>query len=89
MRVQQANGPELHFFVGGGILEVQPHLVTVLADTAIRGEEADLASAEEAKQRAEAALAGAASEMDVAKAQADLTEAAARYEFVRKLKKSS
>ena len=89
VRVQQADGPELHFFVGGGILEVQPHLVTVLADTAIRGEEADLASAEEAKQRAEAALAGAASEMDVAKAQADLTEAAARYEFVRKLKKSS
>ena len=86
VRVQKADGSELPFFVGGGILEVQPHLVTVLADTAMRGEDADEASAAAAKQQAEANLAGAKSEMDLAKAQAEVVEAAARVEFVKKLK---
>ena len=86
VRVKTPDGEELQFFVGGGILEVQPHLVTVLADTAIRSEDADLAAAEEAKRRAEEALKGAATETDLARAQAELAEASARYEFVRKLK---
>jgi F-type H+-transporting ATPase subunit epsilon len=86
VRVQLADGSELPFFVGGGILEVQPHLVTVLADTALRGEDADEAAASAAKQEAEAKLAGAKSEMDLAKAQAEVVEAAARLEFVKKLK---
>ena len=66
---------------------MQPHLVTVLADTAIRGEDADMEAAEAAKLRAEEALKGASSETDLAKAQAELTEAAARFEFVKKLNK--
>ncbi|HEY0973377.1 MAG TPA: F0F1 ATP synthase subunit epsilon [Solimonas sp.] len=89
VRVQQAGGEELSFFVGGGILEVQPHLVSILADTALRGEQADEAAAAQAKADAEAKLAGAASEMDVKKAQAELVEAAARLEFVQKIKKAS
>ena len=86
VRVQKADGSELPFFVGGGILEVQPHLVTVLADTAMRGEDADMAAAAEAKASAEAKLAGAKTEMDMAQAQQELVEAAARLEFVKKLK---
>lgn len=80
---------ELAFFVGGGILEIQPHLVTVLADTALRGTEADEASATRAKADAEAKLAGATSEMDIKKAQAELVEAAARMEFVKKFSKTT
>jgi len=86
VRVQLADGTELPFFVGGGILEVQPHLVTVLADTALRGEDADEAAATASKQEAEAKLAGAKTEMDLAKAQAEVVEAAARLEFVKKLR---
>ena len=89
VRVQQPNGEELSFFVGGGILEVQPHLVSILADTALREKDADEAAALKAKQEAEARLAGAKTEMDLKKAQADLIEAAARMEFVQKLKKTT
>lgn len=87
VRVKTPEGTELPFFVGGGILEVQPHIVTVLADTALRGEDADEAAAARAKQEAEAKLAGATSEIDLAKAQTELVEAAARLEFVQKLKR--
>jgi F-type H+-transporting ATPase subunit epsilon len=86
VRVQQASGEELSFFVGGGILEVQPHLVTVLADTALRAKDADEAAAAKAKQDAEEKLGQAKSDMDVARAQAELVEAAARLQFVKKLK---
>lgn len=89
LRVQQASGEELSFFVGGGILEVQPHLVTVLADTALRAKDADENAALAAKKAAEEKLAGAKSEMDLKKAQSDLVEAAARYEYVQHLKKTS
>jgi F-type H+-transporting ATPase subunit epsilon len=86
VRVKTPDGEELRFFVGGGILEVQPKLVTILADTALRAKDADEAAAAEAKRQAESALAGAKTEMDLAKAQASLVEAAARLEFVKKLK---
>jgi F-type H+-transporting ATPase subunit epsilon len=89
VRVKTPEGEELKFFVGGGILEVQPHLVTVLADTALRAKDADEAGALKAKQDAEAALAGAKTEMDLAKAQALVIEAAARMEFIKKLKDTS
>jgi F-type H+-transporting ATPase subunit epsilon len=89
VRVQPPEGEELSFFVGGGILEVQPHLVTVLADTALRAKDADEAAAVKAKQAAEEKLAGARSDMDLARAQAELVEAAARLEFVRKLKNTT
>jgi F-type H+-transporting ATPase subunit epsilon len=89
VRVQPPDGEELAFFVGGGILEVQPHLVTVLADTALRAKDADEAAAAKAKQAAEEKLAGAKSDMDLARAQAELAEAAARLEFVKKLKNTT
>jgi F-type H+-transporting ATPase subunit epsilon len=86
VRVKTPDGAELEFFVGGGILEVQPHLVTVLADTALRAKDADEAKALEAKKQAEAALAGAKDEVDQKAAQAILAVAAARLEFIKKLK---
>jgi len=86
VRVKTPAGEELQIFVSGGILEVQPHLVTVLADTALRAKDADEASALRAKQDAESRLAGAKSETDLAKAQQEMVEASARLEFVRKLK---
>lgn len=86
VRVKTPDGQELPFFVGGGILEIQPYLVTVLADTALRAKDADEASALKAKQDAEEKLAGAKSEIDLARAQAELIEAAARLDFVKKLK---
>ncbi|NKF20764.1 F0F1 ATP synthase subunit epsilon [Solimonas marina] len=89
VRVQTLDGQMLPFFVGGGILEVQPHLVTVLADTALRPQDADESAAQAAKAEAEQRLAGASTETDLAKAQAELVEAAARLEFVRKLRAPS
>ncbi|QHS10389.1 F0F1 ATP synthase subunit epsilon [Sinimarinibacterium sp. NLF-5-8] len=88
VRVKQENGPELEFFVGGGILEVQPHLVTVMTDTALRAKDADEAAALAAKQQAEEKLAHAKSDIDLAKAQSELIEAAARLSFVQKLRKT-
>ena len=85
LRVQTPEGQMLEFFVGGGILEVQPKLVTVLADTALRAKDADANAAVKAKADAEAKLAGAKTEMDRKLAQQELVEAAARYEFVQKL----
>jgi F-type H+-transporting ATPase subunit epsilon len=85
VRVKGADGEEQQFFVSGGLLEVQPQLVTILADTALRARDADEAAAQRAKQDAEERLANAKSETDFARAQAELIEAAARLEFVRKL----
>lgn len=85
LRVQTPEGEILQFFVGGGILEVQPKLVTVLADTALRAKDADATAAAKAKAEAEAKLAGARTEMDRKLAQQELIEAAARYEFVKSL----
>ena len=86
MRVETPEGEQLRFFVGGGVLEVQPDRITVLADTALRGEDADEAAAAEAKKAAEKAMEGASEESDLARAQAERAEATARLEFVRKLK---
>jgi len=66
------------FYVSGGILEVQPHVVTVLSDTALRAKDIDESQAQEAKKRAEDALADKNSDIDYATAQARLAEAAAR-----------
>ena len=87
VRVQTESGEELAFFVGGGILEVQPHLVTVLADTAMRAKDVDEASAAQAKQRAEEAMSNAKSDMDLARAQAEMIQAAALVQFLEKIKK--
>ena len=85
LRVQTPSGEMLQFFVGGGILEVQPTVVTVLADTALREKDADADAAAKAKADAEAKLAGAKTEMDRKLAMLELVEAAARYEFVKSL----
>ncbi|MDY0072287.1 MAG: F0F1 ATP synthase subunit epsilon [Thauera sp.] len=74
-------------FVAGGLLEVQPGLVTVLADTAIRGKDLDEAKALEAKRKAEDALANQAARLDYAKAQAELMEAVAQLAAIQRLRK--
>jgi F-type H+-transporting ATPase subunit epsilon len=89
VRVKDESGQEHAFFVGGGILEVQPHLVTVLADTAIRAKDVDEAAAQKAKQRAEEALGKAKSDIDLARAQAELVQAAALVQFMEKIKKAT
>ena len=86
VRVQDEDGKEQSFYITGGLLEVQPHLVTVLADTALRGDQLDEAAALAAQQDAEEALKGASEETDVARAQAELAEARARYRAAQKLK---
>jgi len=86
VRLQTATG-EQNIFVGGGIMEVQPKLVTVLADSAMRAENADVALAEAAKKRAEEMLANAKKDIDLAEAQKELVEAAARLKFVQDLQK--
>ena len=77
---------ELFFYVTGGLLEVQPHLVTVLADSALHGEELDEQAADEARKAAEEALRGATRKEDIQHAQEQLIEAAARYRAVQKFK---
>ena len=74
-------------FVAGGLLEVQPGLVTVLADTAIRGADLDQAKAQEAKRRAEEALVNRSAAMDYARAQAELSEAIAQLSAIERLRK--
>lgn len=75
-----------YIYVTGGILEVQPHMVTILADSATRSDELDEEAALEAKNQAEKALQGADKKEDLEQAQAQLVEAAARYSAVKKLK---
>ena len=87
VRLDMGDGKEEFFFISGGILEVQPHLVTVLSDTAIRADDLDEAAALEAKKRAEEALADQKSELDVAKAQAELASAAAQIAAIKKIRK--
>ena len=86
VRVQVPDGEEQFFYVTGGILEVQPHLVTILADSAMHAESLDEAAALEAKQAAEEALAGGSQEIDLQRAQQELAEAEARYRAAKRLK---
>jgi F-type H+-transporting ATPase subunit epsilon len=89
LRVKEPNeAEETLIFVSGGILEVQPGVITVLADTAIRGHDLDEASVLEAKRLAEEAMRDKSSEMDYAKAQSELIEAAAQLRAIQKLRKS-
>ena len=75
------------FFISGGVLEVQPNIVTVLADTAIRGEDLDEAKAAESKKRAEEALADKSENIDAAKALSELAQAAAQLKMIESLRK--
>ena len=87
IRLDVGDGKEVFFFISGGILEVQPHLVTVLSDTAIRADDLDEAAALEAKKRAEDALVDQKSDLDVATAKAELAAAAAQIASIKKMRK--
>ena len=79
---------EIDIYVSGGIMEVQPHVVTIMADTALRAEELDEASAQKAKEEAEAALAGQKpGEIDYTAVQAQLAEASAQLQLIKKLRR--
>ena len=86
VRVEDQHGDQESFYISGGILEIQPHVVTVLSDTAVRADDLDDAAAIEAKQRAEEALQDHNSDMDYAKAKAELAEAAAMIETIKKVR---
>lgn len=86
VRVTEEGGKEETFYVSGGMLEVQPHVVTILSDTALRAKDLDEAAAKEAKARAEEALKEAKGEIDYARAQAELTEATAQLHMLNRLR---
>ncbi len=88
VRVKRAMSEEEELvYVSGGILEVQPDVVTVLADSAIRGEDLDEAKAIEAKQRAEEAMKDRSAAIEFARAEAELAEAIAQLAAIQKLRK--
>ena len=88
VRIDPGQGkPMEHFYVSGGIIEVQPFRVTVMADTGIRASDLDEAAAKEAKRRAEEALANKSGQMEIARAQAELAEAVAQLQTIEKLRK--
>ncbi|MGB0712042.1 MAG: F0F1 ATP synthase subunit epsilon [Gammaproteobacteria bacterium] len=89
VRVSLDGSEDQYFFVNGGILEVQPHAVTVLADTAMRGGDLNEAAAEEARKRAEDALADKKDDLDYAKAQSELLEAVAQLRTIQKMRKNA
>jgi F-type H+-transporting ATPase subunit epsilon len=87
VRVQTEGQAEQSFFVGGGALEIQPHLVTVLADTAVRAHDLDEAAAITAKQKAEEAVRNRGDKLDIAEAQAELVRAMAQLKAIERLRK--
>jgi len=87
VRVDIGGGEMQHFYVSGGILEVQPHVVTILADTAVRATDLDEAAALEAKRKAEDILAGKVAEFEYAKAKSELAEAIAQLRAIERLRK--
>jgi F-type H+-transporting ATPase subunit epsilon len=89
LRVDPGGGKEQqHFYVSGGMIEVQPFRVTVLADTGIRAADLDEAAAQDAKRRAEDALSNNAADIDLAKAQVELAEAVAQLRAIERLRKT-
>ncbi|MDA8014643.1 MAG: F0F1 ATP synthase subunit epsilon [Gammaproteobacteria bacterium] len=87
VRVRQENGEEQFFFITGGLLEVQPHVVTILSDTAIRAADLDQAAAEESRRRAQEAMRDKGTEMEYAQAKAELASAMAQLRAIEKLRK--
>lgn len=88
VRAVLPGGEEQSFYVSGGILEVQPQVVTVLADTAIRAKDLDEAAALEAKREAERILANRTDAMEIAEAQAKLAEAVAQLQALERLRRN-
>ena len=87
VRVQTEGQDEQSFYVGGGAIEIQPHLVTVLADTAARAHDLDEAAALAAKQRAEDAVRNRTDKVEIAEAQAELLRAVAQLRAIERLRK--
>ena len=87
VRVQTPGGEEQFFYVSGGAIEIQPHVVTVLADTALRAKDLDEAAALQAKQRAEEALKNRTDAVDAAELQAELARLAVQVKMIEKLRK--
>ena len=88
VRVKLAGGEHQEFYISGGILEVQPQVVSVLADTAVRTSDLDEAKSKAAKDDAERILAGRGEAMEIAEAQAKLTEALAQLQALERLRKN-
>lgn len=86
VRLRLPDGEEHAYYISGGMLEIQPHLVTVLSDTALRAEDIDEAAALKAKEEAERALHDRDAKIDYAKAQAELAEAVAQLQTIRRLR---
>ncbi|MDN5862321.1 MAG: F0F1 ATP synthase subunit epsilon [Salinisphaera sp.] len=89
VRVETPEGSEAHYFVSGGILEVQPQQVTILADTAVRAADLDEAAAERARNEAEEALSRGGEKVDIEQAEEQLVEAQARLQVIRQLRGTS
>ena len=87
VRVQSISGDEQFFYVSGGAIEIQPHLVTVLADTALRAKDLDEAAALQAKQRAEEALRNRDDKRSAAELQIEIIRSAAQMKLIDKLRK--
>ena len=87
VRIRDTRGEDAWYYVSGGILEVQPAKVTVLADTALRAKDLDEAAARQAKERAEERLAQQESNVDLSRVQAELAEAAAKLQMLEKLRR--
>ena len=87
IKIEMEGEEDQHIYVSGGMLEVQPDVVTVLSDTAVRAEDLDEAKALEAKQKAEQALTDKGGEIDSARAMAELAEANARLRMIQKIRK--
>ncbi len=83
------DGKEEHFYISGGILEVQPHIVTILADTALRADDVNEAAALEAKASAEKALSDKSAKLDFAQAQVQLAEAMAQLRAIERARKTT
>jgi F-type H+-transporting ATPase subunit epsilon len=86
--VTQPNGEKLDFYVSGGILEVQPQVITVLADTVVRADDLDEAVVKQAKEEAERLIANRSDAMDLAEAQMKLAEAMAQLQALERLRKN-
>ena len=86
VRVEDTDGKEHFFYITGGMLEIQPHEVTVLADTALRGDQLDEVGRARGAARGRRSLAGRLGNTDISRAQAELEEARARYRASQKLK---
>jgi F-type H+-transporting ATPase subunit epsilon len=89
VRVRLPGGEEQSFYVSSGMLEIQPHVITVLSDTALRASDLDEAAALEAQERAERMLADRQADFDEAQARAELAQAAAQLQAIRRLRRST